>query len=144
MLFNSITALLVIMAVVLIVLATIVVITNIRYKKKLLEISMYQINTSAQIDGSIPEILSLVIDECFNDYKIKELLPVQDEYINSEKEAEIRKGLTNMVTHRISNAALDKLSLFYNITDIAEILADKIYITVMNYVLNHNNQFENR
>ena len=132
------------MAVVLIVLAIIVVITNIRYKKKLLEISMYQINTSAQIDGSIPEILSLVIDECFNDYKIKELLPVQDEYINSEKEAEIRKGLTSMVTHRISNAALDKLSLFYNITDIAEILADKIYITVMNYVLNHNNQFENR
>ena len=144
MLFNSITALLIIMAVVLIVLAIIVVITNIRYKKKLLEISMYQINTSAQIDGSIPEILSLVIDECFNDYKIKELLPVQDEYINSEKEAEIRKGLTSMVTHRISNAALDKLSLFYNITDIAEILADKIYITVMNYVLNHNNQFENR
>ena len=144
MLFNSITALLIIMAVVLIVLATIVVITNIKYKKKLLEISMYQINTSAQIDGSIPEILSLVIDECFNDYKIKELLPVQDEYINSEKEAEIRKGLTNMVTHRISNAALDKLSLFYNIADIAEILADKIYITVMNYVLNHNNQFENR
>lgn len=144
MLFNSITALLIIMAVVLIALATIVVITNIRYKKKLLEISMYQINTSAQIDGSIPEILSLVIDECFNDYKIKELLPVQDEYINSEKEAEIRKGLINMVTHRISNAALDKLSLFYNIADIAEILADKIYITVMNYVLNHNNQFENR
>ena len=144
MLFNSITTLLIIMAVVLIVLAIIVVITNIRYKKKLLEISMYQINTSAQIDGSIPEILSLVIDECFNDYKIKELLPVQDEYINSEKEAEIRKGLTSMVTHRISNAALDKLSLFYNITDIAEILADKIYITVMNYVLNHNNQFENR
>lgn len=144
MLFNSITALLIIMAVVLIVLAIIVVITNIRYKKKLLEISMYQINTSAQIDGSIPEILSLVIDECFNDYKIKELLPVQDEYINSEKEAEIRKGLTSMVTRRISNAALDKLSLFYNIADIAEILADKIYITVMNYALNHNNQFENR
>ena len=105
---------------------------------------MYKINTSAQIDGSIPEILSLVNDECFNDYKVKELLSIENEYINSEKEAEIRRGLTDIVTHRISNATLDKLSLFYNITDIAEILADKIYITVMNFAIAHNNQFNDK
>lgn len=144
MLYDGLIVLIIILAIVLVTLATIVVITNIRYKKKLLDMSMYQINTSAQIDGSIPEILSLVIDECFNDYKVKELLSIENEYINSEKEAEIRRGLTDVVTHRISNATLDKLSLFYNITDIAEILADKIYITVMNFAIAHNNQFNDK
>lgn len=144
MLYDGLIVLIIILAIVLVILATIVVITNIRYKKKLLDMSMYQINTSAQIDGSIPEILSLVIDECFNDYKVKELLSIENEYINSEKEAEIRRGLTDIVTHRISNATLDKLSLFYNITDIAEILADKIYITVMNFAIAHNNQFNDK
>ncbi len=144
MLYDGLLVLIIILAIILVTLATIVVITNIRYKKKLLDMSMYQINTSAQIDGSIPEILSLVIDECFNDYKVKELLSIENEYINSEKEAEIRRGLTDIVTHRISNATLDKLSLFYNITDIAEILADKIYITVMNFAIAHNNQFNDK
>lgn len=144
MLYDGLLILMIVLAIVLVILATIVVITNIRYKKKLLDMSIYQINTSAQIDGSIPEILSLVIDECFNDYKVKELLSIESEYINSEKEAEIRRGLTDMVTHRISNAALDKLSLFYNITDIAEILADKIYITVMNFAIAHNTQFSDK
>ena len=144
MLYDGLLVLIIILAIILVTLATIVVITNIRYKKKLLDMSMYQIKTSAQIDGSIPEILSLVIDECFNDYKVKELLSIENEYINSEKEAEIRRGLTDIVTHRISNATLDKLSLFYNITDIAEILADKIYITVMNFAIAHNNQFNDK
>ena len=118
--------------------------SNIKYKEAVLNLSKYQINTSAQIDDAIPGFLALIIDECFNDYKIKELIGSEDEYINSERESEIRKGLTSLVTQRISNAALDKLSLFYNISEIAEILADKIYITVMNYVIEHNTKFSNQ
>ncbi len=125
-------------------LGIIMVRSNIKYKEAVLNLSKYQINTSAQIDDAIPGFLALIIDECFNDYKIKELVGSEDEYINSERESEIRKGLTNLVTQRISNAALDKLSLFYNISEIAEILADKIYITVMNYVIDHNTKFSNQ
>lgn len=125
-------------------LGIIMVRSNIKYKEAVLNLSKYQINTSAQIDDGIPGFLALIIDECFNDYKIKELIGSEDEYINSERESEIRKGLTSLVTQRISNAALDKLSLFYNISEIAEILADKIYITVMNYVIDHNTKFSNQ
>lgn len=125
-------------------LGIIMVRSNIKYKEAVLNLSKYQINTSVQIDDTIPGFLALIIDECFNDYKIKELVGSEDEYINSERESEIRKGLTNLVTQRISNAALDKLSLFYNISEIAEILADKIYITVMNYVIDHNTKFSNQ
>lgn len=102
---------------------------------------MYQINVTSTIDGSIPEILSLVINECFDDYKIKTLLPLEEGYINSEREAEIRQGLVAMVTSRLSTATLDKLSLYYNIKNIADIIADKIYIVVLNYIVQHNKAF---
>ena len=119
-------------------LVTFVVVTNYKFKKRMEEITMYQINISAAIDESIPEVLNTIIDEAFTDYKIKSLLPIEEGYINSEREDEIRKGLINIVTERISGAALDKLSLFYNPQNIGSVIADKIYITVMNYVLEHN------
>lgn len=107
------------------------------------EIMKYQINVNASIDRSIPEILDLVIMDCFNDYKIKFLEPIEHGFITAEREIEIRKELVSIVTGRISEATLDKLSLFYNINSIADILADKIYICVMNYVVDHNKNFLN-
>lgn len=123
-------------------LATVTIILNHKHRKEIEKISMYQTNISATIDSSIPEILNIIIDESFTDYKIKSLLPLNEEYINNDREVEIRRGLVQLVTARISSAALDKLSLFYNIENIADILADKIYIVVMNYVIEHNNALQ--
>ena len=139
---NALMIMLAVAIVIMTILAIIVIITSNKHKKRIEEISLYQTNVSANIDSSIPEILNIIIDESFTDYKIKSLLPLNEEYINSEREVEIRKGLVNLVTARISSAALDKLSLFYNIENIADILADKIYIVVMNYVLEHNNSLQ--
>ena len=55
-----------------------------------------------------------------------------------EREKEIRNDLVQKVVDRISPMALDKISLFYNVHKIDEIIADKVYITVMNYVVSHN------
>lgn len=118
-----------------------VIYSNNKHRKKLEEISLYQINVSATIDQSIPEILDLIIQESFTDYQVKYLAPMNEGFINEEREAAIRKDLVQMVSLRISNAALDKLSLFYNIKNIADIIADKIYICVMNYVTEHNSVF---
>ena len=139
---NALMVLIAIAIIIMTTLAIIVIIINNKHKKRIEEISTYQINVSANIDQSIPEILNIIIDESFTDYKIKTLLPLNEEYINNEREVEIRKGLVNLVTARISSAALDKLSLFYNIENIADILADKIYIVVMNYVMEHNMALE--
>lgn len=121
-----------------IILFGILIYLNNKHRKRLEDITMYQIHTSAQIDGSIPEILDLIIQESFTDYQVKYLTPANDGYINSDREAEIRKDLVAVVTSRISSAAIDKISLFYNIKNIADIIADKIYILVMNYVIEHN------
>lgn len=112
--------------------------SNNRHRKKIEQLTEYNIHTSANIDMSIPEILNLIIQDCFTDYKVKTLLPLQEGFINATREDQIRQALVEMVSGRISNAALDKLSLFYNIQNIAAIMADKIYITVMQYVIDHN------
>lgn len=125
-----------------VILIAIIIVLNNKNRQKVIELTRYQINTSSRIDSSIPEILDLIINESFNDYKIKELIPLNEGYINSKREEEIRTTLVAIVSRRISNAALDKLSLFYNIKNIADIMADKIYITVMNYVLENNAQLE--
>lgn len=119
-------------------LVAVVLIENNKHRSRMEKIMMYQINTTSKIDESIPQILDLIITESFTDYKIKELIIKEDEYINTQREEEIRRDLVDIVTSRISNAALDKISLFYNISNIGEIIADKIYIAVMDYVINHN------
>lgn len=113
-------------------------VTN-RHNKEMERLTEYNINVVSNIDQSIPTLLEIIIKDCFDDYKIKELLPLDEQYINSEGEKKIRDGLVVMVTDRISRATLDKLSLFYNPANIGTIIGDKIYITVMNYVVEHNN-----
>lgn len=117
-----------------------VIISNWKHRKNMERLTMYQINVTSTIDSSIPEILSMVIRECFEDYQIKSLLPLEEGFINSTREAEIRRGLVEIVTSRLSSATLDKLSLYYNIKNIADIIADKVYITVLNYVIKHNDE----
>lgn len=118
-----------------------VIVSNWKHRKNMERISMYQINVTSTIDSSIPEILSMVIRECFEDYQVKTLLPLEEGYINSDREAEIRRGLVEIVTSRLSSATIDKLSLYYNIKNIADIIADKVYITVLHYVVEHNKAF---
>lgn len=120
-----------------------IIYSNNKHKKAMEELSKYSIHTSATIDLSIPEILNIIIQDAFNDYKIKSLLPLEEGFINSTREDKIRKDLVDLVSSRISNAALDKLSLFYNLQNIAAIMADKIYIVVMEYVIDHNRAFSN-
>ena len=66
------------------------------------------------------------------------LIPKNELYITDEREKEIRNDLVQKVVQRLSPMALDKISLFYNVHQIDSIIADKVYITVMNYVVSHN------
>ena len=91
-----------------------VITSNWKHRKNMERLTMYQINVTSTIDSSIPEILSMVIRECFEDYQIKTLLPLEEGFINSTREAEIRRGLVEIVTSRLSSATIDKLSLYYN------------------------------
>ena len=138
---NIFTILIVLLAIItvgILVLGTIIIVSTVRHRRELEKLTRYQINITADIDRRIPDILSLMIQECFDDYKIKILVPLDEGFINSEREDAIRRDLTSIVAARMSPSMLDKLSLYYNIVNIDKVLADKIYITTMNYVVNHN------
>ena len=109
-----------------------------------LRMNEYAINVQAIIDDSIPEILNGIIDECFTDYKLLVLFPKNEAYLTEEREREIRQDLAAKVTERLSPMAIDKLSLRYNVANIGAIIADKIYIVVMNYVIEHNATLEEK
>ena len=111
---------------------------NKRHQKELLELGRYSTNVQAMIDSSIPQILEFIINDAFQDYQIMTLIPRNELYITDEREKEIRHDLVEKVVNRMSPMALDKISLFYNVHKIDEIIADKVYITVMNYVVQHN------
>ncbi len=109
-----------------------------KIENALLNVEVYRVNVSAVIDQTIPDLLTTIILECFNDYRIMCLVTRDEPFINDVREAEIRSDLVAKVSERLSDATLDKLSLYYNRENIANIIADKIYITVMNYAVEHN------
>lgn len=111
---------------------------NKKHQKQLLELTRYSTNVQAVIDKNIVNTLNDIIDDCFKDYEIMVLIPKNELYITDEREKEIRSDLIEKIVERISPMALDKLSLFYNVHRIDSIIADKVYITVMNYVVSHN------
>lgn len=115
---------------------------NYKYRKIMLEQTEHKLHISAQIDKTIPELLEYIIQESFRDYEVTTLVPLNEEYINEEREKEIRSELVNIVGERISPVALEKISIFYNEENIARVIADKIYITVMNYVVEHNSKWQ--
>lgn len=130
--------LLIILLLAIAVICTTFVISYKKIKEAELNIAKYEINTRSTIDASIPAVLNLIIEDCFNDYQVMILAPKDELYISDDREREIRSDLVNKVTERLSTEAVQKLSQFYNIKNIGNIIADKIYITVMNYVVTHN------
>ena len=117
---------------------------NYKYRKIMIQQSEHRLHISAQIDKTIPELLEYIIQESFRDYEATTLVPLNEDYINEEREKEIRAELVNIVGERISPIALEKIAIFYNEGNIAKVIADKIYITVMNYVVEHNSKWSEK
>lgn len=110
---------------------------GILYSRRL-RLKELEIVGNAEITDKITKVLELVIQDCFSDYQILRLIPLNEDYITEDREQEIRRDLVDMVSTRISPYTLEKLSLIYNPAHIAEVISDKIYITVMEYVLSVN------
>ena len=117
---------------------------NYKYRKIMIQQSEHRLHISAQIDKTIPELLEYIIQESFRDYEATTLVPLNEDYINEEREKEIRAELVNIVGERISPIALEKIAIFYNEDNIAKVIADKIYITVMTYVVEHNSKWSEK
>lgn len=113
-------------------------INDIRIKKINNRNSMYVANINAVIDESVYKLLDTLIEECFNEYLVLNVLYNKPDYINNELENEICTNVANLVGSRISPTLIDKLSLVYNPNMIGELIAKKTYIYTLNYTVQTN------
>lgn len=107
-------------------------------KKEINDLTRFSINISANIDDTIPKLLDLIIGEAFADYQALNTAYKESYYITDDDEKKLRDGLASAVSERLAGPTMDKLSLYYNAPELAKIIADKIYIVVLSYVVNHN------
>lgn len=106
--------------------------------KKVIELSVLELQLKTPIDHSIVELLDEFIEQCFSDYIILNTEYVKDNYISDIEEMHIVNSLVDIVSDRISTTMYKQLSVYYNEQAIPVIISNKIYQVVMNYVITTN------
>lgn len=103
------------------------------------DIEMYKIKFSEQ---DILSHLDFIITDCLDYYIAMHLTPKNIYYINNKTEAELVNTLSKTVSERISPTLYSQLSLIYDSNQIASVIGEKIYLKVLEYVIqfNVNNQ----
>ena len=108
------------------------------YKTKELELKEYDIDMHLQVTDDIEVRLDKIIESCFQEYSIMNLIYKTEWYIKEEEEVQISKDICNLVSLRISPVMMKQLSLYYNEEAIMDIIAKRVYFKVTNFVIEHN------
>ena len=108
------------------------------YKTKELELKEYDIDMHLQVTDDIEVRLDKIIESCFQEYSIMNLIYKTEWYIKEEEEVQISKDICNLVSLRISPVMMKQLSLYYNEEAIMDIIATRVYFKVTNFVIEHN------
>lgn len=82
--------------------------------------------------------LDYIINEALDQYVIFNIQPKNLYYINTKLETEIINYLSEKVPERLSSTLMDRLKLIYNNNYIGEFIGSRIYMIVLNYVLEYN------
>ena len=70
--------------------------------------------------------------------KVEYMWYQKEHYINQTEEREIVDRMIDKVSERISDTIYTKLELYYNSASVPDIVANKIYMAVMAYVIENN------
>ena len=108
------------------------------YKTKELELKEYDIDMHLQVTDDIEVRLDKIIESCFQEYSIMNLIYKTEWYIKEEEEVQISKDICNLVSLRISPVMMKQLSLYYNEEAIMDIIAKRVYFKVTKFVIEHN------
>ena len=108
------------------------------FKYAELEQKQYDIDTHLNVTDDIEARLDTVIESCFQEYSLMNLIYKTDWYIKEEEEIQISKDICSLVSERISPVMLKQLSLYYKEEAIYDIIAKRVYFKVTNFVIEHN------
>lgn len=110
----------------------------INFKYDELQLKQYDIDTHLDVSSNIETRLDTVIESCFQEYSLMNLIYKTDWYIKEEEEIKISKDICTLVSDRISPVMLKQLALYYNEQAIFDIIAKRVYFKVTNFVIEHN------
>lgn len=82
--------------------------------------------------------LDYIINEALDEYNILYITPKQTYYINSKLETEIINYLTDEIPKRLSKTLITHLNFIYNESYVGTFIGMRIYMTVLNWVLEFN------
>jgi predicted Holliday junction resolvase-like endonuclease len=108
------------------------------YKYAELEQKQYDIDTHLNVSDDIETRLDTVIESCFQEYSLMNLIYKTDWYITEKEEIQISKDICSLVSDRVSPVMLKQLALYYNEDAIYDIIAKRVYFKVTNFVIEHN------
>ena len=98
----------------------------------------YQIDMETDV-SEIEDELEGIIVEALNYYTILNVDYRGDVvYINDAIEAQIREGVTKIVTENLTDARIARFGLIYNSAALADVIGKKVYLAVMNYRITFN------
>ena len=110
----------------------------IKFKYDELELKKYDIDTHLNVTDNIETRLDTVIESCFQEYSLMNLIYKTNWYIKQEEEIQISKDICSLVSDRISPVMLKQLELYYNQDAIYDVIAKRVYFKVTNFVIEHN------
>lgn len=89
-------------------------------------------------DPNVPDALDKIIQQSFDEFILMNAGFRKEHYINQTEEREIVDRMIDKVSDRISETVYTKLELYYNSTAVPDIVANKIYMAVIAYVIENN------
>lgn len=87
--------------------------------------------------NKIDEEIDKFVEICLNEYIAYNPQLMQEVYINATLEREIVEGVTKLCVERISPVMLDRFSLCFNMADIGNVIGRKVYMRVLIYQIEH-------
>lgn len=89
-------------------------------------------------DATVPDALDKIIQQSFDEFIMMNAGFQKEHYINQSEEREIVDRMIDKVSDRISETLYTKLELYYNAAAVPDIVANKIYMEVIAYVIENN------
>ena len=116
---------------------------EIKYQKNKIESDRLIKDTT--IDNSAIESLDTLIQDILEEYVILQMKPkVRDiYYINNNMETEMREYIVEEVSNRIPVLLMKKLEYICNPDYLGDLIGKRVYMAVMNYVLEFNTNGNN-
>lgn len=106
--------------------------------EKINKLTEYSINVSTVVDENTPDLINLIIEDCWTEHLAMNPKILDSDFIREESETDLIKEVSEMVIRRMSPVIVSKLSTFYNVNQLPDIITRKTYLHISSFTANFN------